>query len=480
MSESQIKKGLFAIFYIAFAFTVTSVPVSYAQTALPQGVEPEPILVYTVQPNDKLIVLSSTLLSGLQAWAGVAQYNGLKNPNLIYPGQKLNIPLRYLAAKPSGGTVISASGDVSQGGQPVVLGSPIKEGGKFKTGPNSSAVIELGDGSRIKLLPNTLAEVVSNRDYALRDASSSGSTNWFSGLMRLSEGALEAFASKTTKRATPLKIETPTSVVGVRGTQFRVAFDDPQSKAARTEVLEGLVRAENPAQAAGADLPMGTGAVVKPMDKDIKVVKLLPAPDAAGIAGELVQPEASMALPRLEGAANFRVVIARDAQFDQIVRELKVPVGTAASLSGLATGNWYALVRGIDGIGLEGFNTVKLISIQDAPPSDPWRAEGNKLISMRFEGNRTLINWTASPNDPPLQRYQAMMGADAASLKLMPGSVEARELDLGTLKPGTYFIRLRTTLANGRTVDSALYSFVLSENWGQTVFSALSALQSVK
>jgi hypothetical protein len=480
VSESHTKKGQFAIFYIAFAFTVTSASISYAQTALPQGVAPEPSLVYIVQPKDKLILLSSTLLSGLQAWAGVAQYNGLKNPNVIYPGQKLNIPLRYLAAKPSGGTVISASGDVSQGGQPVVLGSPIKEGGKFKTGTNSSAIIELGDGSRIKLLPNTLAEVVSNRDYALRDASSSGSTKWFSGLMRLSEGALEAFASKNTKRATPLKIETPTSVVGVRGTQFRVAFDDPQSKAARTEVLEGLVRADNPAQAAGADLPMGTGAVVKPLDKDIKVVKLLPAPDSAGIAGELVQPEASMALPPLEGAANYRVLIARDAQFEQIALDLKVPVGTAAKLSGLATGNWYALVRGVDGIGLEGFNTVKLISIQDAPLSDPWRAEGNKLISMRLEGNRTLISWTASPSDPQALRYQAMMGADAAALKLMPGSVEARELDLGTLKPGTYFIRLRTTLANGRTADSGLYSFVLSENWGQTVFSALSALQSVK
>ena len=477
---AQLIPWQIATICIATGIGLTGASSSYAQVVLPKGVTAEPSLVYTVQPKDKMIVLSQTLLNGLQAWAGVAQYNGLKNPNLIYAGQKLNIPLRFLAAKPSGGTVISASGDVSQGGQPVAVGAAVKEGSQFKTGANSSAIIELGDGSRIKLLPNTLAEVVSNRDYAMRDASASGTTNWFSGLMRLSEGALEAFASKTTKRASPLTIETPTSVVGVRGTQFRVAFDDPQSKAARTEVLEGLVRADNPAQAAGADLPMGTGAVVKPQDKDIKVVNLLPAPDAAGIAAELTQPEANMMLPPLAGAANYRVVIARDAQFDNIVRELKVPVGASANLSGLANGNWYAMVRGIDGIGLEGFNTVKLISLQDAPVTDPWQAGGNKLISLRLEGNRTLITWTASPNDPPALRYQALMGTSAQALQPVPGGLAGHELNLGTIKPGNYFIRLRTTLANGSTADSALYSFVLTENWGQTVFGVLSALQSVK
>ncbi len=479
-SASALLWGQAATFSIAFSVCLTSSGLAFAQSTSATGNPTDASLVYTVQPKDKLIVLSQTLLNGLQAWAGVAQYNGLKNPNVIYTGQKLNIPLRYLAAKPSGGSVISASGDVSQAGQPVAVGTVIKEGSQFKTGANSSAIIELGDGSRIKLLPNTLAEVVSNRDYAMRDASASGTTNWFSGLMRLSEGALEAFASKTTKRATPLKIETPTSVVGVRGTHFRVAFDDPQSRAARTEVLEGLVRADNPAQAAGADLPMGTGAVVKPQDKDIKAVNLLPAPDATGIAAELVQPAASMALPPLVGAASYRVVIARDAQFDQIVRELKVPVGSPANLSGLANGKWYALVRGIDGIGLEGFNTIKLISIQDAPATDPWRAGGDKLISLRQEGKTTLISWTESPDDPPAVRYQAVMGPTAASLAPVPGGVAGRELDLGQLKPGTYFIRLRTMLASGSTADSALYSFVLSENWGQTVFGMLSALQSVK
>ena len=466
-----------AVFIAIGVFTSSA---SQAQLTAPPSGTGQPILVYTVKPQDNLIILGNTLLNGLQAWVGVAQYNGLKNPNLIYSGQKLNIPLQYLAAKPSGGSVISTSGDVTTGGQSVAKGAPIVEGARFKTGPNSSAVIELGDGSRIKLLPNTLAEVVSNRDYAIRDASASGSTNWFSGLMRLTSGALEAFAAKNVNRATALKIETPTATLGVRGTQFRVAFDDPAALSARTEVLEGLVRADNPAQAAGANLPMGTGAVVKPQDRVVNVVNLLPAPDAAGIASMLLQPDVSMALPQQAGAAQYRVVIARDAQFDNIVRELKVPAGAPANLSGLSNGTWYAQVRGIDGIGLEGFNTVKLITVQDAPPTDPWRATGDKLITLRLESGNTFVAWTASSDDRPGQRYQALVGASASSLQPTGASGTARELNLGPLKPGTYFIALRTTTANGSAADSAPFRFTLSENWGQTVFGMVSALQSVK
>jgi hypothetical protein len=480
-SASHLLIGRAATFYIAIAVGVTSASISYAQTAPPQGVATEPSLAYTVQPKDKLIVLSSTLLNGLQAWAGVAQYNGLKNPNLIYPGQKLNIPLRYLAAKPSGGSVFSASGDVSQGGQPVVLGSAIKEGGQFKTGANSSAIIELGDGSRIKLLPNTLAEVVSNRYYALRDASSSGSTNWFSGLMRLSSGALEALAAKNVFRASPLRIETPTSTVGVRGTEFRVAFDDPQTLSARTEVLEGLVRADNPAQAAGADLPMGTGAVVKPQDKDIKVVNLLPAPDLTGLSSEVFQPLASLNLPTLAGAASYRVVIAQDAQFNNIVRELKVPSGAPASLAGLETGNFYVLVRGIDAIGLEGFNSSKRIAIEDAPVTDPWRATSDKLISLNVVEGKTLVTWNDSAGDQTVgMRYAALVGTDASLANAAISSqTTQRSLDLGPLPPGTYFIRLRFTPMSGKVQQSALYRFTLTDDWNQTVFHMQSALQSI-
>jgi hypothetical protein len=190
-------------------------------------------------------------------------------------------------------------------------------------------------------------------------------------------------------------------------------------------------------------------------------------------------------LPALQGATSYRVVIANDEKFNNIVRELKVPVGSPANLSGLANGNFYALVRGIDGIGLEGFNSVKLISVQDAPAPpvrDPWQPGGNKMINLNVADGKTFVSWNESPGDQTTgMRYAVMLGSDA-SMKDASISSETteRQVNLGELKPGTYFVQLRFTPASGKPMQSALYRFTLTDNWNQTVFSLLSALQLVK
>lgn len=463
-----------------------------------QGPSEEPSLPYTVKPSDKLIRLSRELLVSPQAWAEVAKYNQLKDPDLIFPGQKLNIPLRYLKSKPSTGKVISADGDVTLGGNPTQPGAAIVDGSQLKTGVNSSAIIELGDGSRVKILPNSLAQVVTNRDYAMRDSSASGSSNWFSGLMRLSAGALETLANKVANRATPLQIETPTSVVGVRGTEFRVAFDDPAinpSKAARTEVIEGKVRADNPVLQSGADLPMGTGAVVKPAEKDIKVVILLPAPDLTNTPAEVLKPLGAWPMPSLAGASAYRVQVSSDEKFDKIVRNLKVESGNA-DLADLANGNWFARVRGIDGVGLEGFDTVKLIVVKDGQ----WRVS---YSSMKVSGGQTVLSWIGQQsNSQPFvgSGYTALVARDEALSQVVVNAAEiangsgkdpksGAQLSLGDLKPGIYYIRLRgkpaqssatATASPSNFMDSEIYRFEIPSNWGRSVFDLTSSLQAVK
>ena len=448
-----------------------SVNVLAQSPATTAGVAREPSLTYTVRPTDSIIKLTKDMLIDPKTWPEVAKFNQLKNPSVIALGQKLDIPLRLLKSKASTGKVISAEGDATLGGVKMQSGTTLADGSQIKTGPNSSAVIELGDGSRIKVLPNSLAQVVTNRDYAMRDASGSGSTNWFSGLMRLTEGALEALASKTSKRATPLKIETPTSVVGVRGTEFRVAFDDPLGKAARTEVIEGKVRADNPAQASGADLPMGTGAVVKPTEKEVKVVVLLPAPDLTAIPSDVLKPQGSWPMPTLAGANGYHVQVASDEQFDKIVRDLKVANNASADLASLPNGNWFARVRGIDAVGLEGYNTVKLIAVKDGE----WRVT---YSSVALVNGKTVLSWQgqqAGGKAMPLSSYSAVLAGNAG-LTQNPVTLtgDSTSLTLGDLKPGAYYIRLQD--ATG--LRSQTYRLELSGNWAHTVFEQASALQT--
>ena len=437
----------------------------------------EPSLPYVVRAQDNLSKFGREMLTSPRAWSEVAKYNQLKDPDVIFPGQKLDIPLRFLKSKPASGKVISAEGDVTLQGGGMQAGATFADGAKIKTGANSSAVIELGDGSRVKILPNSLAEVVTNRDYAMRDSSKSGSSNWFSGLMRLTEGALEALASKTARRAKELQIETPTSLVGVRGTEFRVAFDDPLGKAARTEVIEGKVRADNPAQQSGADLPMGTGAVVKSAEKEVKVVILLPAPDLAGIPSEVLKPQGSWPMPTLAGASAYHVQVASDEQFDKIVRDLKVDgnIGGSADLGSLPNGNWFARVRGIDAVGLEGFNTVKLIAVKDGE----WRVTYSSISVVE---DKTVLSWLGQqPGGQAMAdgNYSAVLARDAAltqSVTTLQANDGKASLILGDLKPGIYYIRMQ----NAAGLRSETYRLELSGNWAQTEFDKTSALQAIK
>lgn len=450
-------------------------PALLALPAHAQDRPDEPSLPYMVQPSDKLIRLSRDMLVSPQAWAAVARYNRLKDPNVIAIGQKLDIPLRYLKSSAATGRIVSVDGDVSMGGAPLQTGAPVADGSRLRTGPNSSAVVELGDGSRVKLLPNSLAEVVTNRNYAVRDASASGSTTWFSGLMRLSSGTLEALASKTARRATPLQVETPTSLIGVRGTEFRVGFDDPAGKSSRTEVIEGLVRADNPAQQSGAELPRGTGALVNPAEKEVRVVQLLPAPDLAGVPAEVLKPAGSWAMPSLAGAAAYRVQVSSDENFDRIVRDLKVSTASA-DLATLANGNWFARVRGIDPQGLEGFNTVKLIVVKDGQ----WRVS---YSSLSTSGGATVLAWQGQQADgQPFQAasYSARVATDPALTQNVTQSESATaSINLGNLGPGIYYLRLNGKTAQG-AVDSETYRFELTDRWGLTVFDQMSALQPVR
>ena len=463
------------IWALAATFLIASTSLAQARTQAELIAPIEPSLPYIVKPADKLIQLSRELLISTQAWNAVARYNQLKNPNLIFPGQRLDIPLRYLKSKPAAGKLISAEGDVALGGSATQPGAAIGDGSQLKTGANSSAVIELGDGSRIKILPDSLAEVVSNRNYAMRDASASGSTNWFSGLLRLSAGTLEALASKTAKRATPLQIETPTSLVGVRGTEFRIGYDDPINKSARTEVIEGKVRADNPAQQSGADLPAGTGALIKPLEKEVRIVALLPAPDLRNMAAEVLKPLGSWAMPALDGALAYRVQLSSDEKFDRIVRDLKVTTGSA-DLASLANGNWFARVRGIDALGLEGFDSVKLIVIKDGQ----WRVS---YSSISLVNGKTVLSWIGhQPNGQAMataNSYSALVARDQALTQTVvtaEAAASTQRLDLGDLKPGSYFIRLRSN----NEMSSEIYRLEIPGNWGQSVFDQTSSLQPVK
>jgi hypothetical protein len=443
---------------------------------------------YTVKANDTLQGLSRTLLKQPSQWGEVAKLNGMKNPNLIYPGQVIDVPrsLLNMSSQPridAPGKVISVSGDVKIGGQAVVAGAAVPEGAKLQTGPNSSAVVQLGDGSRLQLMPRTIAEVTTQHGYALRDPTSSASTTWFSGAIRLVEGVLDTLAEKRANRLTPLEVTTPTSVIGVRGTQFRVAYEDPASGLARTEVIEGKVRSDNSVQKVGADVGGGFGAAFKSTDREVKVVALLPALTPPQLPAEVVRTESNQAawtVANINGAAAYRAQFATDEQFAQIRGDFKSN-SPILDVTALVNGNYYARVRGVDPAGIEGFDAVRQVQIKAAPLKVVWTGEISIGAFIRYTAEGAVLKAYDRSIDKP-SKLMVQIARDASftqSLQTVLLAADATALLPGLVAGQRHFVRFVGS-NNGQEVTSSVFALDLPADWGTTVLGMAQALQPVR
>ena len=427
----------------------------------------EASFAYVVKPGDKLILLAKQLLVSPEDWLEVARFNGMTNPNLISVGQTVNVPVRLAKFEAANGKVLRVQGDVQVAGVKAVVDGMVREGDIVRTGPDSNALVQLADGSRITIQPNTLAQIETSRSYG-----SSRLGGWFAGLIRLTQGAVEALAAKATRRATPLTISTSTATVGVRGTEFRVAYDNLPGRNARTEVLEGKVLAENTAQQSTAPLGQGFGAVVDPLVRDIKVVALLNAPDLAASPAIIFKPAALWPMPVLAGASSFRLQISGDENFATVARNMIVDT-PSADLSSVANGAWFIKLRGIDGNFLEGYDSTKAVQIVLPPPPEPgpprqWTLSSDRLdiqsgrhflqfVQSGLDSSHEINATVTKPGTPltPLARVTAR------------GSVSTIGLDLGLLEAEVeYELRLEVTQADGAKVIPLAFKFTGVSGWG--------------
>jgi hypothetical protein len=428
----------------------------------------EPTVTYTVQPGDKLITIASKLLVDPGKWAEVAQLNRMVKPNSISVGQEIRFPLRLMRWTPSEARLVSTHGDVRINGAPAVTGAVITEGDQLQAGESSSAVIALEDGSRLQVMPRSLAELVQHRQYGHQDKSEK--IHWFAGLLRLTQGAVEAMVKPGVNRAKPLQVTTPTSVVGVRGTHFRVAFEDQ----ARSEVIEGLVVAENPAQAAKADLSAGTGAVIRPEEKQIQVKQLLAAPDLDAVPAR-VQTQEEWRWPRAAGAEAWRVQLAADTAFSQVIHEDKLST-PSWPMAGLPLGQWFARVRAIDNVGLEGFDASRAIEIVATPRPD-WSLRSSAL-SLR--NGISYLRW--APVEPQAPAVAGQWRASIWRGSTQIGATSVRSAggsftELLPLTPGTYTVHIDGQDGQGAPFKRKTFRMVVPDGWGSAVTELVNPLQ---
>lgn len=405
------------------------------------GPAPEPVLHYTVQPHDTLWDLSARWFRRPASWPEVAQLNRLPQPNRLTPGQTLKLPLRLLKPENVPATLSGVEGQVLLDGQPAQAGAAIQAGQRVLATADSSAVIRLGDGSRASLPPQSEVELAQHQRYTLKAAQPVQDEGLYAATLRLLRGTLEVLATQA-QRAKPLEVTTPTAVIGVRGTRYRVHADAQQPRT-QTEVLEGRVWARNQAQPpASAILDAGQGAVLR-NDQAVTPQPLAAAPDLSGVPARFERPLLRFTLPGQTG--EVRVQIAVDDSFLRIVRDLTLPAGTEAKIAGLADGNWYLRARQVAADGLEGQDATHPFVLK-ARPEPP--ASTAPRPQARLSVGTVDFAWTRNTE---AAGYHLQVARDAGFQQILAQQDDLHDtgssVSLDT--PGVYHWRLASERAGG-------------------------------
>ena len=401
---------------------------------------------------------------------------GMAAPETAAPAASpvLKAPLTQLRFRTTQAHLTNTVGDVKVNGQPVHAGGRLEESARISTGEDSSAVLMLADGSQVILMPRTVADITVSRYYTAPDQQGSGRMmDWFASKMRLVQGALEATVNKVAPRAKPLEVETTTSLIGVRGTRFRVAAADSTARQDRAEVLQGVVNNENTWKRSAILLQQGQGAAVDPNRADIAAVPLLPAPQLGTTVETLMQPNAIWTFPAVPGASAYRVIASSDAQFEGVHMSEKL-ADTAVNLNELPAGTWHVRVRGVDAFGLEGLDADTQVVV---------RAPDSLLLhpSLFLKPSGLTLRWTAvnfrqakqAPKTP--NTVDATVFEDTALSRPMGAghAAGAGELVLPAMGPGTYYLRVTARNPELAQPEQQTYRILVPANVGSLPYHVL-------
>ncbi|WP_068071826.1 FecR domain-containing protein [Novosphingobium lentum] len=379
-------------------------------------------LRYVMARGDNLYTLAQRYFLKPGDFAVVQRINHVRNVHAVPVGTSLVIPLAILRGEPLTATIVALRGDVlvMQDGarREVRQGTTIGTGGTIETGTTGFVTVELPNGSRTSLPTRSRLAIRALRRILLTDGIDYD--------FEVSAGKAETEATHIAPGKGLFRIRTPRAVSAVRGTRFRVGYDDDQSA---TEVLDGTVAA-----GAGNDLtasiPKGFGATISRTGTLAKE-QLLPAPDLIAPGKVQVDPLVTLAFAPVGQAKAYHVQIAADAGFVEVLAETTAN-GPLASFADIANGNWYVRASAIAQSGLEGL--PQTYALRRALTGLSASAEGDPS-AMRFK-------WSGAGDGRRIYRFQLARGSETALPTFDEPGLGPEGLVLHDLAPGTYFWRV--------------------------------------
>ena len=402
----------------------------------------------SVVKGDNLINICKKYLEDPTQWREVARVNRLRNPDLIYPGQKLIVPLGLLRGVPIDGVItflkghaelyIKASGEWKQ----LKLNDRIGEGNWIMTGGESAVEITFEDGVSFLLRANTSLGVTS--------AQKKGTIHRLYGLF-LDIGRSISKVRKITGKESRYEIRTPSAVAAARGTEFRVSVDN--EAATRCEVLEGTVGVE--AKEQRFEVKGGEGTLVVRDKPPIEPKMLLSPPEVVDLKPLYRAMPLEFSFQWIEGAFSYRVMLAKDGEFKDVIKERVLKPEEELTIVGVEDGSYFLQSRSIDEVGLEGppYSRVVNVRVNPLPPFIQ-----SPLDGAEYREREVQFKWL-KVQDAVKYHIQVARDPEFRAITEDRHDMTGLEYKTGILDFGTYYFRAKSIAADGY---EGIWSDVLS------------------
>lgn len=128
------------------------------------------------------------------------------------------------------------------------FGALLEDADVVATGPGGKALIKMSNGDRVVIAQNSRLEVKAGKQLS-----------GMAFIFRIVSGKIRAQITQT--RRSNVRVATPNAVIGVKGTDFVVSYNDESTQVA---TMEGLVNMASSATDQSVDIPPGKMSEVSP------------------------------------------------------------------------------------------------------------------------------------------------------------------------------------------------------------------------
>jgi hypothetical protein len=408
------------------ALLLTSAGVAASPGSAPTTALVDPVL-YTTRAGDNLYTLAQRYFTRIEDYIRVQRLNRVNDPYRLPLGRVLQIPRALLRHEPMAASVIACRGqvEVRSGGQirTVRQGSMVREGDMIITANNSFISLRLPDRSVVSLPSRSRIGVRRLRRILL--------TGGIERLFALEKGGARAIVTPATNADDSFRVSTPVAVSAVRGTEFRVHYDEADARAAM-EVLEGRVSAA----AAGAQTLVAAGfGTVATAKGPGQPIPLLPPPMLKQPGRVQDEQALSFEVAPLEGATAYHTQVASDAGFLDVIEDATT-TAPSVTLPAIPDGTWFARASAIDANGIEGETVTYGFQRR------------LQRIETAFERRRAgryreyLFRWVVEGAGTRQYRFQLMKDRPNATPMVDEPGLTADRFVITDLPPGTYYWRV--------------------------------------